>query len=233
MDKPIETWVFGLVHVSCLTNIVPRQRRWFFPGLSLHVIQRGNNRCDIFRADDDRRVFLWALRNACDAFRLDVHAYVLMTNHVHLVMTPSTHDALAKATQFIGRYYVPYFNRRYERTGGLFDGRYRASHLHSDQYWRNAVRYIEMNPVRAGIVRHPAEYRWSSYRVHAFGDESPFIAPHACYEHLGTTPAERQEAWRTICTAPVQDDELLELRMAMSTRSRTVPGAQSDGPPVT
>jgi putative transposase len=212
-------------------HIVPRQRRWFFPGLSLHVVQRGNNRCDIFRADDDRRVFLWAVRRACESFRLDVHAYVLMTTHLHVVLTPGTRDALPKAIQFVGRCYVPYFNRRYGRTGGLFDGRYRAHHLHSEQYWLNAVRYVEMNPVRAGIVRHPAEYRWSSYRVHAFGDESSLIAPHAGYERLGPTPEERQDAWRTLCAVPLPDDQLPEFRMASSTQPPLSGDPQSDASP--
>jgi putative transposase len=209
---------------------MPRHRRWFFPGLSLHVIQRGNNRGDIFQSNDDRQVWLWALRNACDLFGLEVHAYVLMTNHVHLVTTPSTECSLPKVMQFVGRHYVPYFNRRYSRTGGLFDGRYRASHIHTEQYWYNAVRYVELNPVRAGIVLDPAEYHWSSYRTHAFGDENPIVAPHSCYQRLGATAAECQLAWRTACATPLSDQQLWEIRKAAAVPS-TLPRQEPTPPP--
>lgn len=166
---------------------------------------------------------LWALRNACERFQLEVHAYVLMTNHFHLVATPGTEAALARAMQFVGRLYVPYFNRRHARTGGLFEGRYRADHIHSDRYWYNAARYVELNPVRAGLVCDPAEYRWSSYRAHAFGDENPVVVPHPCYERLGVSASARQAVWRTTCAAPLSEEELWDIRKAMAKPTAMTP----------
>jgi putative transposase len=213
---------------------MPRGRRWFFPGVSLHVVQRGNNRCDIFRYETDREVFLCALHSACETLGVSVHAYALMTNHVHLVMTPSMKDSLARAMQFVGRFYVPYFNRRHQRTGGLFEGRYRAAHIHSEDYWYNSVRYVEMNPVRAGLVDRPGDYAWSSYRPLAYGEPDPILSPHASYERLGKTAAARQQAWRAFCSAPLSEEELRTIRTRTICRASSgilKPQAQARFPP--
>ena len=208
-----------------------RHHRWFFPGLSLHVIQRGNNRCDIFRSQVDREAFLYALSGACATFRLEIHAYVLMTNHVHLVATPGSQESLAKAMQSVGRHYVPYFNRCYRRTGGLFEARYRADHIHSERYWYNCVRYVELNPVRAGLAVHPEDYKWSSYRVHALGEPDVLVQPHSCYERLADTPTERATIWRGLCSSPLSEDELADIRAPAATLSRPVPGSDPGSDP--
>ncbi len=197
-------------------------------------MQRGNNRCDIFRQPIDRKVFLAALRSACDSIGVSVHAYALMTNHVHLVMTPATRDALARAMQSVGRFYVPYFNQRHHRTGGLFDGRYRAVHIHAEAYWYNSVRYVEMNPVRAGLVERPGDYPWSSYRHHAHGEPDPIISPHPSYERLGATAAERRQAWTAFCSSPLSEEELRTIRTQTMCDARSgalKPQAQSNFPP--
>jgi putative transposase len=213
---------------------VPRGRRWFFPGVSLHVVQRGNNRCDIFQHQIDREVFLAALRSASEIIGVRVHAYSLMTNHVHLVVTPASKDALGRAMQFVGRFYVPYFNQRHRRTGGLFDGRYRAVHIHSEAYWYNSVRYVEMNTVRAGLVERPENYRWSSYRHHAYGDPDPIVSPHCSYERLGATAAERRQAWTAFCSAPLTEEELRAIRTQTMCDAKSgilKPQARSSFPP--
>jgi putative transposase len=134
---------------------MPRRHRVFIEGTSHHVIQRGNNRIDIFRSPSDYKVFLSFVRKASLRYRIDVHAYVLMTNHVHLMVTPATATALPRAMQAVGRRYVPYFNERYKRTGSLFEGRYRSLVIDEESYWVTCMRYVELNPVRAGLVDRP------------------------------------------------------------------------------
>jgi putative transposase len=180
--------------------------------MTQHVIQRGNNRSDMFRSPSDYEVFLYALRDAALRFALDVHAYVLMTNHVHLMMTPGTPTSLARAMQAIGRYYVPHFNERYRRTGGLFEGRYRSLIVGDESYWFTCMRYIELNPLRAGLVEKPEGYRWSSYRAHAMGVTDLVLTDHHLYTRLGETRDARCRSWRAICAVPIPETELAEIR---------------------
>ena len=147
-----------------------RLRRFALPGQPQHIIQRGNNREIIFAAEGDCRFYLDKLEEACRRFRCAVHAYVLMTNHVHLLMTPSDELGIGKVMQALGWVYVQYFNHTYGRTGTLWEGRYKSSLLDSEGYLLTCSRYIELNPVRAGMVGHPAEYPWSSYRHNALGE---------------------------------------------------------------
>jgi putative transposase len=192
-----------------------RLRRLFVPGVAHHVIQRGNDRGDMFRSPADHEVFLYALRDALARYPLEVHAYVLMKNHVHFMVTPGSAAALPGTMQALGRRYVRYFNDRYQRTGGLFDGRYRSLMVADERYWFTCMRYIELNPVRAGIVASPADYLWSSYRAHAFGKTDLVVAPHWLYMALGATSSDREKSWRELCGAPLADDELAEIRAAV------------------
>ena len=147
-----------------------RQPRFVLPGQPQHVIQRGNNRQDIFRADEDYAFYLEKAEEAANKHECDIHAYVLMTNHVHLLVTPHLENSISKMMQMIGRYYVQYFNYRYRRTGTLWEGRYKASLIDSEQYLLTCMRYIELNPVRAtNMADHPSDYRWSSYGSNATG----------------------------------------------------------------
>jgi putative transposase len=187
-----------------------RLPRYSLSGQAQHVIQRGNNRSTIFFSQDDCRFFLNCLRTACDKHGCAVHAYVLMTNHVHLLMTPNTPDAISKVMQSVGRRYVPYVNAVNERTGTLWDGRYRATLIDSDEYLLTCCRYIELNPVRAGIVRHPRRYTWSSYHAHAGGQADPLIQYHPRYLALGSAPLERQEIYRDLCKTEL-DQATLDL----------------------
>jgi putative transposase len=173
-----------------------RLPRLALAGQPLHVILRGNNRQEIFCADDDYRFFLEKLQAASVKHGCDIHSYVLMTNHVHLLATAKTVDGLSKAMQMIGRYYVQYFNHCYRRTGTLWEGRYRATLIDSDAYLLTCMRYIELNPVRANMVAHPSEYPWSSYSANALGHDSVMVAAHPLYRRLGRTDTERQAAYR-------------------------------------
>jgi putative transposase len=175
-----------------------RLPRFFVPGETLHVIQRGNNREPIFAAEGDCRFYLECLKRASQERRLALHAYVLMTNHVHLLATPADEDGLPGTIQSVGRRYVQYFNYTYKRTGTLWEGRYRATVIDSDRYLLTCMRYIELNPVRAGMVGHPADFLWSSYRGNAQGAVDLLIEPHELYLRLGRSAQERHAAYRQL-----------------------------------
>ena len=193
---------------------MPRPPRFVIPGLPQHVIVRGNNRACIFVAEDDYSTYLHSLRSAAVKHGCAIHAYVLMTNHVHILVTPSTEHGLGKMVQMVGRYYVPYFNQKYRRTGTLWEGRYKASLVDSEQYLLTCQRYIEMNPVRANMVEHPAEYPWSSYLVNAGGKLSDLVTQHESYLDLGATAAERQFTYRALFNSGLSDETLAEIRDA-------------------
>lgn len=180
-----------------------------------HVIQRGNNRQAIFAADSDYRYFLEKFQAAADKHHCAVHAYVLMTNHVHLLVTPLQEDAIGKVMQMLGRYYVQYYNYRYRRTGTLWEGRYKATLVDSEQYFLTCMRYIELNPVRANnLARDPSDYPWSSHRANALGERNALLTPHREYQRLGKTDDERRTAYRLLFRARIEDKTLDEIREA-------------------
>ena len=152
-----------------------RLPRFFVPSVPLHVIQRGNNREKLFRHITDYQVYLDWLHEAAHIHECAIHAYVLMTNHVHLLVTPTHEDSVPRTFQSLGRRYVQYFNTIHQRTGTLWEGRYRATLIESETYLLTCSRYIELNPVRAEMVRHPRDYRWSSYRYNADGKSNPLM----------------------------------------------------------
>ncbi|HEY3092388.1 MAG TPA: transposase [Vicinamibacterales bacterium] len=193
-----------------------RRKRIFAEGLTVHVTNRGNNKMPVFRAEADYQTFLWSLRFVAMKYRLLVHAYALMSNHFHLMVTPELASGLSRGMQSLGRRYVRYFNDRYERTGTLWEGRYRTALIVDERYWLTCLRYVEMNPVRAGLVQVPESYRWSSYGAHAFGEHDAIVAPHAVYEALASTADRRQEAWRRICAPPLQTEQLEALRTSIA-----------------
>ena len=191
-----------------------RLPRFVLPGEPQHVIQRGNNKDNIFVSEEDHLFYLAKLEDACQRFGCMVHAYVLMTNHVHLLMTPEEEHSISQVMQSLGRVYVRYFNDRYQRTGTLWEGRYKAALLDSESYLLTCYRYIELNPVRAAMVPHPGEYPWSSYQYNASGEEDSLITPHDLYLRLGSTPASRHEQYQALFQAHIQDAALEEIREA-------------------
>lgn len=193
---------------------MPRRKRLDLPGIPLHLVQRGIDRQACFFTDDDYHAYLEWLTEAARHYRCDVHAYVLMTNHVHLLATPLAPGAVARMMQYLGRYYVRYVNNRYGRTGSLWEGRYKASLVDSEHYVLACYRYIELNPVRAGIVIEPGAYRWSSYRAHALGAFDPLLRDHCAYLALGPGDIERQRSYRELVHDALDEEMLHAIRSA-------------------
>ena len=172
----------------------------------------------MFAEASDYQFFHECLAAASKALGCRVHAYVFMTNHVHLLMTPATTTAIASVMQDVGRRYVRRFNDKYGRTGTLWDGRYRATLVGTQRYLLTCQRYIELNPVRAGLASHPREYRWSSHRVNAYGGRDGLVSAHDCYVALGCTSDERRRAYRAICRDEIPASVLTEIRDATRRR---------------
>jgi putative transposase len=191
-----------------------RLGRYFLPDQPLHVIQRGNNRKATFFGDDDRERYRAWLGEAAADYGCAVHAYVLMTNHVHLLVTPRTAESLPRTMQSLGRRYVRYVDSVYRRTGTLWEGRYRAAPIDSEAYLLGCCRYIELNPVRARMVAHPRDYRWSSRHAHAMGAEDALVSAHALYRALAWSAAGRQKEYRALFRAALGDDFVAALRAA-------------------
>ncbi len=189
-----------------------RLPRFVIPGQPQHIIVRGINREAIFCQEKDYQFYLEKLRYASEKYGCQLHAYVLMTNHVHLLLTPDTEAGIGKTIQSIGRYYVQYFNYHYQRTGTLWEGRYKATLIDSEQYLLTCYRYIELNPVRAGMVGHPSEYPWSSYRFNALGEANANVTMHRLYKRLGSKSAERQKAYRALFRSHLSGQVLDDLR---------------------
>ena len=152
---------------------MPRNPCYYLPRIPVHIVQRCNNRQAVFFDDEDHRSYRRWLKEGAERYGCAVHGYVLMTSHVHVLLTPEKADSISKLVQYVGRYYVSYINHEYGRTGSLWEGRHKGSLVDSDGYLLACQRYIELNPVRAGMVQIPGEYPWSSYRANAFGAEAP------------------------------------------------------------
>jgi putative transposase len=191
-----------------------RLGRYFLGGQPLHVIQRGNNRQAIFFEAADYGLYRDWLGQAAARYGVGIHAYVLMTNHVHLLATPRESESLPRMMQSLGRRYVRHVNKRYRRSGTLWEGRYRAAPIDSDAYFLTCSRYIELNPVRAGMVSDPADYPWSSHRALAGGAHDPLVAPHPLYVALGGDAAERRSAYLALFRQPLDAEFLDGLRAA-------------------
>lgn len=184
-----------------------RLPRLTVPGYAHHVIQRGNNRQAIFLDAVDRQAMLELLAEHALACQVAIHAYVLMGNHLHLLATPQTQQGLPLLMQAVGRSYVRRFNRRHQRTGTLWEGRYRASIVQTERYLLACMVYIDLNPVRAGLVAKPLQHPWSSHAHYLGVREDPLVTPHALYWALGNTPFARQAAYEQLVLAGLAPDE--------------------------
>jgi len=195
---------------------MPRSPRVVIPEVPVHVIQRGHNRAPTFRCADDFRRYRETLFEACQRVRCAIHAYVFMTNHAHLLITPEDRDDPARIMQAIGRRYVRYVNKRHRRTGALWEGRFRSSVIHSERYLFVCSRYIELNPVRAAMVHDPDQYRWSSFGHNAYGEPDELITPHASYLTLGSSAEERQTFYRALFEDPLDARTVDDIRRAVN-----------------
>ncbi|MGE0347664.1 transposase [Hydrogenophaga sp.] len=185
-----------------------RLPRLTVPGYPHHVIQRGNNRQDIVRSDADREMLLDLISENARKYQVALNAYVLMDNHFHLLLTPDATDGVPAMMQAVGRRYVRYFNDLHHRTGTLWEGRYRSTLIQSERYLLACMAYMDLNPVRAGMVNDPKLHRWSSY--HHYSGQSPDrrIASHPMYWNLGNTPFAREAAYTEMVRAGVPLEQL-------------------------
>jgi len=193
---------------------MPRRARLAIPGIPWHIIQRGNNRSACFYAEADYRRYLDTLGEQADKHGCALHAYVLMTNHVHLLLTPQREDSAALMMKHLGQRYVQYINRTYRRSGTLWEGRFKSCLAQSDAYVLRCYRYIELNPVRARIVRDPRGYRWSSYAANGEGTPDPLLTPHAEYLGLGPSHDARCSAYRRLIEMEMDDAHVEAIRHA-------------------
>jgi putative transposase len=193
---------------------MPRKPRFYLPGVTFHVVQRGNNCSCCFFSNSDYQFYLDSLEHACEQYKVEFHVYVLMTNHCHLLIRPETKDGISKVMQSLGRGYVQYINRSYGRSGTLWEGRHKASLIDTESYLFSCYRYIELNPVRAGMVKQLSEYPWSSFHVNANGDESSLITPHPVCLALGRDKLVRQARYRDLFETELDKGVLRELRAA-------------------
>jgi putative transposase len=191
-----------------------RYPRPVFENIPLHIVQRGNNRNPCFFCKGDYQVYLGMMKDALDKFECTLHAYVLMPNHVHLLASPKKTTAPAELMKRVGQRYVQYVNRRYKRFGTLWQGRYHSSLIDTDRYFLACQRYIELNPVRAGLVAHPVDFEWSSYRAHAHGAGSEIVVPHDIYTSLGAQRDDRQACYRALFSEALSTNVLEEIRQA-------------------
>ena len=192
---------------------MPRRARMYIAGMPYHVVQRGNNREACFLEPENYQFYLELWQVLSKRYGVAVHAFCLMTNHIHFLATPMDEAALSVTMKVVGSRYAQYMNRAYKRTGTMWEGRHRSSLIQSEKYLLSCSRYIELNPVRAGIVQRPEEYRWSSYGYNAWGDAG-WISPHAEYLKLGNAPAQRCAAYRELFRYQIEGDDLHLFRMA-------------------
>ena len=193
---------------------MPRRPRLVAPNIPLHIIQRGNNRNNCFFENSDYLVYLDLLRRSSVSESCRIHAYVLMSNHIHILVSPSHERAPGNMMKSVGERYVQYVNRRYNRSGTLWQGRFRSCPVQDDAYLIVCQRYIEMNPVRAGMVSHPSLYQWSSHRRNAYGSPDALVTPHPIVDALGIDDFSRAHAYRNLFSEDLPEKKIAELRDA-------------------
>lgn len=196
---------------------MPRKPRFYLPGVPAHIVQRGNCRQAVFYAENDYRAYLRWLAEGAEKHGCQVHAYVLMTNHVHILVTPQTPTAISLLVQYLGRYYVTYINRTYGKTGSLWEGRHKGCVIDSEQYLLACMRYIELNPVRAGMVDKPGDYEWSSYHTNAIGQNDKVVIPHSLYLSLGQQQEARWYAYSELFRHSLEPEQVHNIRTTVQT----------------
>jgi putative transposase len=192
---------------------MPRRARHYLAGMPYHIVQRGNNRQVCFREAEDFRCYLNLWRKISASYGACVHAYCLMTNHIHFLVTPIRQDSISNTTRIVGSRFAHFINTKYERTGTLWEGRHRASLVQTARYFLTCQRYIELNPVRAGMVNTPEDYRWSSFAENALGAQG-WLTPHPDFLALADTDAARRRAYWELFGHNISDEDLEHIRRA-------------------
>ena len=193
---------------------MPRKPRFYLPDVPVHIVQRGHSREPIFFEDADYLAYLAWLKDAAERYDCVIHAYVLMTNHVHILATPAATDGITRMMQYVGRRYIPYINHTYGTSGSIWEGRYKASLVQAEAYLLTCMRYIELNPVRANMVRIPSNYRWSSYRYNGQGKPNALITHHSLYKALGRTTQSRRECYKMLFKSHLDNNALDKIQSA-------------------
>lgn len=196
-----------------------RRKRVNIPGYPYHIVQRGNNKVRCFADLEDFAFFSHLLITYKKKFNVDVHAWVFMSNHFHILATQQEPSGISNMIQSVGRRYVPYFNFRHKRTGTLWEGRFHSSIVDSDEYLLTVYRYIELNPVRAHMVNTPNEYHWSSFATNGYGRPSSLLTPHPVYTALGETEQRRREVYRSMFMEDIEGERLNQVRRAINSNT--------------
>ncbi|KZY33533.1 MULTISPECIES: transposase [unclassified Oleiphilus] len=193
---------------------MPRRKRMYLPDVPFHIVQRGNNREACFYSPEDYQFYLHVLGEVLSRYNVALHSYVLMTNHVHLLMTASEQDGISQVMKVLGSRYAQYFNKTYKRTGTLWEGRHKSSPIDGVAYLLKCYRYIELNPVTAKMVERPEEYKWSSYGSNAYGDEHVVTTPHELYLELGSDIEQRCYQYRELFKESLSGSDVHGIRLA-------------------
>ena len=193
---------------------MPRRARMYLPGYTYHIVQRGNNREACFLGEENYQLYFELLRDILPRYGATLHAYCLMTNHVHLLMSPGNEESISNTMKVLASRYAYALNKTHKRSGTIWEGRHKASVVDSEAYLLKCYRYIELNPVAAGMVKRPEEYKWSSYHYNARGDASAVITPHEEYLRLGREPEERRHAYRELFKTNLSEQDLHAFRKA-------------------
>lgn len=210
----------GAANVRPKATTVPRPPRFIQPGQPLHIVQRGNNRCAIFLDEHEFAFYLRLVARVAPRVRCKLHAFVLMTNHVHLLVTPADAAGPAGLMKSVSEEYARYFNHSHERTGTLWEGRYRSSAIDSPNYFFACSRYIELNPLRAGLSGHPADYPWSSFAQNAGAAPKGIVAEHPLYSELGRSEPARRAAYREMFDQPMEQAAVDAIRYVLWHRAK-------------
>lgn len=209
---PVLVWI---AQPDNRTQPMPRRPRMYLPGYTYHLVQRGNNRQACFYETENYRVYLGYLRKLLPRYENHLHAYCLMTNHIHLLVTQTRQNGISRMMQSLGSSYGRYMNKKYERTGSLWEGRHKSSIVGTETYLFRCYRYIELNPVAARIVINPEEYEWSSVMENAWATRFSLVSPHACYQSLGSNPSKRRTRYRQILAERMSAQHRKEVELAL------------------
>jgi len=193
-------------------EIVPRKPRFYLPNIPVHIVQRGHSREPVFFETADYQAYLHWLKEASVRYECQIHAYVLMTNHIHILTTPKNTNSISLMMQYLGRQYVPYINYKYGTSGSIWEGRYKANMIQEDDYLLSCMRYIELNPVRANMVKSPGAYQWSSYHANGLGKVNALVQSHYLYHSLGKTLKKRLNTYTSLFKAHFDKEEIDSIR---------------------
>lgn len=210
-------YCFSLVEMHFKDESMPRKPRFYLSGVPVHIVHRGHSRSPVFFEGQDYSTYLYWIKKAAEKYSIAVHAFVLMTNHTHLLVTPKVGEDISSFMQYVGRRYVPYINHKYGKSGSIWEGRYKASLVQEETYFLTVMRYIELNPVRANMVESPSHYRWSSFCHNAGIRKIKLIEHHSVYDSLGFDDVSRSSAYNALFNGLIDKESMNKISDAWLT----------------